>query len=48
MKNLDIELFNKYKKLGRGNWGKDLTMWKMMYLGFLNQHKDDDFTKVFE
>ena len=45
---MDIEVYNKYKKLGRGNWGKDLTMWKMMYLGLLNQNKDEEFTPVFE
>jgi len=45
---LDIELFNKYKKLGRGNWGKDLAMWKAMYTGFLNQMKDEEFTAISE
>ncbi len=37
---MDIEIINKYKKLGRGNWGKGFTMWKAMYTGFLNRQKD--------
>jgi len=48
VKNVDIEVFNKYKKLGRGNWGKDLAMWKMMYMGFLNERKDEEFTPILE
>jgi len=38
---LDKELFDKYNKLGRGNWGKDLTIWKTMYRGFLSQTKSE-------
>ena len=45
---MDIELFNKYKKLGRGSWGKDLLMWKTMYTAFLTQNKDEEFTPVTE
>ncbi|MFX1530886.1 MAG: 2-hydroxyacyl-CoA dehydratase [Promethearchaeota archaeon] len=39
-----MELFNKYKKLGRGNWGKDLVMWKTMYTAFLNGVKSEELT----
>jgi len=45
---MDIELFNKYKKLGRGSWGKDLLLWKTMYTQFLTQNKDEEFTPVTE
>jgi benzoyl-CoA reductase/2-hydroxyglutaryl-CoA dehydratase subunit BcrC/BadD/HgdB len=45
---MDIELFNKYKKLGRGSWGKDLLMWKTMYTAFLTQNKDAEFTPITE
>ena len=45
---MDIELYNKYKKLGRGSWGKDLLMWKTMYTGFLNRYKDEEFTPFTE
>jgi len=45
---LDIELYNKYKKLGRGSWGKDLLMWKTMFNTFLIQNKDEEFTPVTE
>jgi len=45
---MDLELFNKYKELGKGNWGKDLKMWKMMYTGFLTQNKDEEFTPFTE
>jgi len=48
VKKLDIEIYNKYKKLGRGNWGKDLSMWKMMYMGILYQRKDEEFTTILE
>ncbi|MFX1444408.1 MAG: 2-hydroxyacyl-CoA dehydratase [Promethearchaeota archaeon] len=48
MKKLDIELFNKYKKLGRGNWGKDLRLWKMLYMGAINNLKDEEFTPIAE
>ena len=41
---MDIELFNKYKKLGRGSWGKDLTLWKTMYTTFLNPLKNEELT----
>lgn len=45
---MDIELYNKYKKLGRGSWGKDLLMWKTMFNTFLIQNKDEEFTPVTE
>ena len=45
---MDIELYNKYKKLGRGSWGKDLLMWKTMFNAFLIQNKDEEFTPVTE
>lgn len=48
MREIDLELFNKYKELGKGNWGKDLKLWKMMYTGFLIQNKDQEFTPVTE
>ncbi|MHA2391485.1 MAG: 2-hydroxyacyl-CoA dehydratase subunit D [Promethearchaeota archaeon] len=41
---MDIELFNQYKKLGRGSWGKDLTLWKTMYTAFLNPLKNEELT----
>ena len=41
---MDIELFNKYKKLGRGNWGKDLAMWKTMYTAFLSPLRNVELT----
>ena len=40
---MDKELFENYKKLGRGNWGKDLAIWKTMYRGFLKQAKSEEF-----
>ena len=45
---MDKELFDKYKKLGRGKWGKELSLWKTMYLGFVNQMKDEEFTPFIE
>lgn len=45
---MDKELFDKYKKLGRGKWGKDLSVWKAMYLGFVNLMKDEEFTPLTE
>ena len=48
MKRLDEETFQKYKKLGRGAWGKDLSLWKMMYTGMLNLVKEEDFTPFVE
>ena len=44
MRKLDEETYNMYKKLGSEDWGKDLTLWKMMYLGFVEQNKEEDFT----
>ena len=48
MKRLDEETFQKYKKLGRGAWGKDLALWKMMYTGMINLVKEEDFTPFIE
>ena len=48
MNKLDIELFNKYKKLDRGSWGKDFALFKAMYMAFLNRVKDEDFSPVVE
>ncbi|MHA2391483.1 MAG: 2-hydroxyacyl-CoA dehydratase subunit D [Promethearchaeota archaeon] len=45
---MDIEKFNEYKKRTRGNWGKDLSMLKMMTVGLLNQFKDDELTPITE
>jgi len=45
---VDIEKFNEYKKLTRGNWGKDLSMLKMMTVGLLNQYKEDELTPIME
>ena len=45
---MDIEKFNEYKKRTRGNWGKDLSMLKMMTIGLLNQFKDDELTPITE
>jgi len=47
VKKLDEEVFQEYKKLGRGNWGgKDLIMWKALYNGFLTIAKDEEFTPI--
>jgi len=48
VKLLDEETFKKYKKMGRGAWGKDLALWKTMYMGMLNVFKEEDFTPVVE
>ena len=45
---MDEETFKKYKKLGRGGWGKDLALWKTMYMGVLNQFKEEEFTPFVE
>jgi benzoyl-CoA reductase/2-hydroxyglutaryl-CoA dehydratase subunit BcrC/BadD/HgdB len=45
---LDLEIYNNYKKLGRGSWGKDLLMWKTMYNAFLAQNKDNELTSITE
>ena len=45
---MDDEVYMKYKKLGRGNWGKDLSMLKMMYMGLLNQRKDEETNPILE
>jgi len=48
VKSLDKELFDEYKKKGRGSWGKDLKIWKMMYNGLLNQMKDEELNPFIE
>lgn len=45
---MEKELFDQYKKLGRGSWGKDLAIWKTMYTGFLTQSKDEEFNPFTE
>jgi benzoyl-CoA reductase/2-hydroxyglutaryl-CoA dehydratase subunit BcrC/BadD/HgdB len=45
---MDKELFTKYKKLGRGSWGKDLSLWKTMYTAFLSQMKNEELTPLSE
>ncbi len=45
---MEIDIYNKYKKLGRGNWGKDLIMWKAMYTGLLTRFKEEEFTPFVE
>jgi len=45
---LDIELYKKYKQLGRGQWGKDLRLWKMLYIGAVNNLKDEEFNAIAE
>ena len=45
---MDDEVYMKYKKLGRGNWGKDPSMLKMMYMGLLNQRKDEETNPILE
>ncbi|MHA1885318.1 MAG: 2-hydroxyacyl-CoA dehydratase, partial [Promethearchaeota archaeon] len=45
---MDIEKFKEYKKLTRGNWGKDLSMLKMMTVGLLNQYKEEELTPVMD
>ena len=42
MSSLDIEVFNQYKKEGRGNWGRDLAIWKTMYNAFLSPLKEEE------
>ncbi|MBY8985267.1 MAG: 2-hydroxyacyl-CoA dehydratase [Candidatus Lokiarchaeota archaeon] len=37
-------MFNEYKKNSRGNWGKDLAIWKMMFTAVLNSQKDIELT----
>ncbi len=48
MKRLDEETFKKYKKLGRGSWGKDLSLWKIMYNAFVNLFKEEEFSPFIE
>jgi benzoyl-CoA reductase/2-hydroxyglutaryl-CoA dehydratase subunit BcrC/BadD/HgdB len=44
VKIIDIEVFNEYRKAARGNWGKDLFIWKMMFSALLNTQKDVELT----
>ena len=39
---MDLETFKKYKKLARGNWGKDFALLKMMFNGFLGILKEEE------
>ncbi|MFX1454960.1 MAG: 2-hydroxyacyl-CoA dehydratase [Promethearchaeota archaeon] len=48
MSGIDIELYQKYKNLSKGNWGKDLTLWKMMFTALLTQNKDIDLSPLNE
>ena len=48
MKNLEEEIFDQYKKLGRGSWGKDLMLWKTMYNAYLTQMKEEELTPLTE
>ncbi len=41
---MDPELFKEYKKLGRGNWGEDLAIWKTMYTAFLSPLRNVELT----
>lgn len=41
---MDPELFKEYKKLGRGNWGEDLAIWKVMYTAFLSPLRNVELT----
>jgi benzoyl-CoA reductase/2-hydroxyglutaryl-CoA dehydratase subunit BcrC/BadD/HgdB len=45
---LDEDIYNKYVKLGRGNWGKGYNLLKTMYLGYLQLMKDEEITPVVE
>jgi len=46
---MDEETFKSYKKLGRGKWGKDLTLWKTMYNAFLNlANEEEELTPFME
>ncbi|MHA2035952.1 MAG: 2-hydroxyacyl-CoA dehydratase [Promethearchaeota archaeon] len=44
MKIIDIDVFNEYQQLSREDWGKDLTVWKMMFTGLLNSQKNIELT----
>jgi benzoyl-CoA reductase/2-hydroxyglutaryl-CoA dehydratase subunit BcrC/BadD/HgdB len=49
VKSLDKEMYDEYKKKGRGSWGKDLKIWKTMYNAFLNAAKEEEinpFTEI--
>ena len=48
VKSLDKELFDEYKKKGRGSWGKDLKIWKTMYNAFLNAAKGEELNPFTE
>ena len=45
---MDDETYKKYKKLARGSWGKDLSLWKTMYLAFINLAKVEEFNPFVE
>jgi benzoyl-CoA reductase/2-hydroxyglutaryl-CoA dehydratase subunit BcrC/BadD/HgdB len=49
VKKLDIETYQKYKKLARGSWGKDFLLIKGMYTGMLNiLNEQEEFTPPME
>ena len=48
MELLDKELFDEYKKKGRGSWGKDLKILKTMYNAFLNNAKEEELNPFTE
>jgi benzoyl-CoA reductase/2-hydroxyglutaryl-CoA dehydratase subunit BcrC/BadD/HgdB len=39
---MEEEIYKKYRKLGRGSWGKDLSIWKLMYNSFLTLIKNEE------
>jgi benzoyl-CoA reductase/2-hydroxyglutaryl-CoA dehydratase subunit BcrC/BadD/HgdB len=45
---LEVEIYNRYKKRGRGNWGKGFIMWKAMFNGLLNRAREEEFTPLVE
>ena len=42
---MDIETYQKYKKLARGSWGKDFVLLKGMYSGMLNLLREEEDKK---
>jgi benzoyl-CoA reductase/2-hydroxyglutaryl-CoA dehydratase subunit BcrC/BadD/HgdB len=45
---LEVEIYKRYKKRGRGNWGKGFIMWKAMFNGLLNRAREEEFTPLIE
>ena len=51
MKKLEQEVYDKYKKLGRGKWGKDFQLLKLMYntaLNTMNEDEESEFNPLIE